>query len=98
MSSIKIKVLLPALFGLMVLILIVQGSLGMRSVSQLDTQANTISRRMERSLMIANMDRLFGDLRRIYLMTLSAANAAEKKQLLENLQVAMTPSSPSAKR
>jgi methyl-accepting chemotaxis protein len=90
MSSIKIKVLLPALFGLMVLILIVQGSLGMRSVSQLDTQANTISRRMERSLMIANMDRLFGDLRRIYLMTLSAANAAEKKQLLENLQVAIT--------
>ncbi len=90
MSTIKIKVLLPALFGLAVLILIVQGALGMRSVAQLDVQANAISQRMERSLMIANLDRLFSDGRRLYLMTLAASSAADKKQLLEQLQTANT--------
>jgi methyl-accepting chemotaxis protein len=88
MNTIKIKVLLPALFGLAVLILIVQGALGMRSVAQLDAQANNISQRMERSLMTADMDRLLGDVRRLYLMTLSATSAAEKKQSLEQLQAA----------
>ncbi|TDK39024.1 methyl-accepting chemotaxis protein [Rhizobium deserti] len=88
MSTIKIKVLLPALFGLAVLILIIQGALGMRSVAQLDAQSDNISDRMEQSLMIANMDRLFSDVRRLYFMTLAAGSADEKKQLLEQLQAA----------
>jgi methyl-accepting chemotaxis protein len=86
MNSIKIKFLLPALFGITVLILIVQGGLGMRSVSQIDTQADTIARRMERALLIADMDRVLSDVRRLYLMTLTASTAAEKKQLIEQLQ------------
>ncbi len=85
MSSIKIKVLLPALFAFVVLLAIIQGVLGMRSVSELDTQANNISRRMERSLSVANMDRVFSELRRLYLTALSASSAAEKKQVLEQL-------------
>ena len=85
MSSIKIKVLLPALFAFVVLLAIIQGVLGMRSVSELDTQANNISRRMERSLSVANMDRVFSELRRLYLTALSAGSAAEKKQVLEQL-------------
>ena len=88
MNTIKIKLLLPALFGMVVLILIVQGALGMRSVAQIETQAETIGRRMERALLIANMDRVFSDVRRLYLMTLAAPNAAEKKQMIEHLQVA----------
>jgi methyl-accepting chemotaxis protein len=88
MSSIKIKVLLPALFGLTVFILIVQGVMGMRSVAQIDAQADTIGRRMERALLIADMDRLLSDVRRLYLMALSASNAAEKKQIIEQLQTA----------
>jgi methyl-accepting chemotaxis protein len=88
MSTIKIKVLLPALFGLAVLILIVQGALGMRSVAQMDAQSDNIGRRMDRSLMIADMDRLFSDVRRLYFMTLAASSADEKKQLLEQLQAA----------
>jgi methyl-accepting chemotaxis protein len=88
MNTIKIKFLLPALFGITVLILIVQGALGMRSVSQIETQADTIGRRMERALLIANMDRVLSDVRRLYLMTLAAPNAAEKKQMIEQLQVA----------
>jgi len=55
MNTIKIKFLLPALFGITVLILIVQGALGMRSVAQIETQADTIGRRMERALLIGSM-------------------------------------------
>ncbi len=88
MNTIKIKFLLPALFGITVLILIVQGALGMRSVSQIEGQADTIGRRMERSLLIADMDRKQSDAHRLYLMTMTAANAAEKKQLIEQVQVA----------
>ncbi len=88
MNTIKIKFLLPALFGITVLILIFQGALGMRSVAQIETQADTIGRRMERALLIANMDRLLSDVRQLYLITLAAPNAAEKKQAIERLQVA----------
>ncbi len=88
MNTIKIKFLLPALFGITVLILIVQGALGMRSVAQIEGQAETIGRRMERSLLIADMDRKQSDAHRLYLMTMTAANAAEKKQLIEQVQVA----------
>lgn len=88
MNTIKIKLLLPALFGMVVLILIVQGALGMRSVAQIEGQADTIGRRMERALLIANMDRLLSDVRQLYLMTLAAPNAAEKKQMIERLQAA----------
>ncbi|WP_394353615.1 MULTISPECIES: methyl-accepting chemotaxis protein [Rhizobiaceae] len=88
MNTIKIKFLLPALFGITVLILIVQGALGMRSVAQIETQADTIGRRMERALLIANMDRVLSDVRQLYLMTLAAPNAAEKKQMIERLQAA----------
>lgn len=88
MNTIKIKFLLPALFGITVLILIVQGALGMRSVAQIEGQAETIGRRLERSLLIADMDRKQSDAHRLYLMTMTAANAAEKKQLIEQVQVA----------
>ncbi|MCB5201333.1 methyl-accepting chemotaxis protein [Neorhizobium sp. T786] len=86
--NIKIKVLLPALFGLAVLLAVLQGGLGMRSVAELETQVETIGGRMEQSMMIANMDRLFMDVRRLYLMALSAGSVADKKASLEQLQTA----------
>lgn len=86
MSSIKIKVLLPALFAVAVLVAVLQGALGMRSVLELETQTDIIGGRLEQSTLIANMDRQFSSVRRLYLMALSASTAAEKKQSLEQLQ------------
>ncbi|MFN7023326.1 MAG: methyl-accepting chemotaxis protein [Pseudorhizobium sp.] len=86
MSSIKIKFLLPALFAAAVLVAVLQGALGMRSVLELETQADTIGGRLEQSTTIADMDRQFASVRRLYLMALSASTAAEKKQSLEQLQ------------
>jgi methyl-accepting chemotaxis protein len=88
MSKIKIKILLPALFALVVLLAIVQGGLGMRSVSELVNQTDNISRRMDRAIMIAGMDRRVSEVRRLYLMALSAGSAAEKKLALEQLAAA----------
>jgi methyl-accepting chemotaxis protein len=88
MSSFKIKFLLPALFAMAVLVAVLQGVLGMRSVLELETQAEKIAGRLEQSTMIADMDRQFSHVRRLYLMALSASSAAEKKQSLEQLQEA----------
>jgi methyl-accepting chemotaxis protein len=89
MRSMKIKFLLPVLFALIVFMLILQGAAGMRSVYQLDDQINSISRRMDRSLMIANMDRIMSNIRRLYLMTLSAGTASDQKQWLDQIGASM---------
>jgi len=86
MRSIKIKVLIPALFAMIVLMLVLQGAAGMRSVYQLEDQIGSISRRMERSLMIANMDRLMSEIRRLYLMTLASSTASDQAQWIDQIQ------------
>ncbi len=53
MTSLKIKIFLPALFALIVVILVAQGAAGMRSVWQLNDQAANITGRMDKTLMIA---------------------------------------------
>ena len=85
-SKVKIKFLMPALFALVVVLLLLQGVLGMRSVSELNAQAEKLGDRMEQSLMTANLDRLLSEVRRLYLMTLTASNAADQKRTLEQLQ------------
>jgi methyl-accepting chemotaxis protein len=85
MKTVKIKLLLPALFGVMVLILIVQGAMGMRSVYQMETQTDAISRRIDRSLMVVDMDGLLSDARRLYLMMLSTNAVSERKEFLQQL-------------
>ncbi|RWX78642.1 methyl-accepting chemotaxis protein [Neorhizobium lilium] len=89
MRSIKIKFLLPALFAMIVFMLIFQGAAGMRSVYQLEDQISSISRRMDRSLMIANMDRVMSDLRRLYLMTLATSTASDQAQWLDQIQASI---------
>ncbi|MGF9563750.1 HAMP domain-containing methyl-accepting chemotaxis protein [Neorhizobium sp. JUb45] len=84
--SIKIKLLLPILFGTVVLVAILQGGLAMRSVNQMDTQADNLGHRMEQSVAMANMDRLLGEVRRLVLMALSGSNAGEQKKWLGQLQ------------
>jgi methyl-accepting chemotaxis protein len=89
MRSIKIKVLIPALFAMIVLMLVLQGAAGMRSVYQLEDQIGSISRRMDRSLMIANMDRLMSEIRRLYLMTLASSTASDQAQWIDQIQVSI---------
>jgi len=96
MNTIKIKFLLPALFGMIVLMLVVQGALGMRSVWQLNDQAGNISNRMDKTLLIADMDRDLSNVRRLYLMVSLASNTDEKKTALTSLKEAITTSSASS--
>ena len=88
MTSTKIKFLLPALFGLIVVILVLQGAAGMRSVLQLDAKATNIGQRMDKSLMIAQMDHLMSDVRRLYLMVLSSGDAADQQKWMDQLKQA----------
>ena len=88
MRSFKIKFLLPILFALIVVLLVLQGAAGLRSVWQLNRQADSISSRMDKSLMIAEMDRRMSDVRRLYLMILSASDSDERDALLDQLKTA----------
>ncbi len=88
MSSLKIKILLPVLFAFIVIILIAQGAAGMRSVWQLNSQAESISLRMDKSLMIAEMERRVSDVRRLYLAVLAAVTDEEQKTLLAQIKTA----------
>ncbi|MEB2843058.1 HAMP domain-containing protein [Rhizobiales bacterium RZME27] len=86
LKSVKIKILLPSLFALTVLLIVLQGVQGMRSVSELETQADNISRRMERSLMVADMYSSMGDVRRLYLMVLATDSASERATLFSEIE------------
>ncbi|MGE7368068.1 methyl-accepting chemotaxis protein [Neorhizobium sp. NPDC001467] len=86
LGFLKIKLLLPLLFGAVVLVAIIQGGLGLRSVHQMDLQASNLGHRMDQSVAMANMDRLLADLRRLVLMALSGSNAMEQKKWLGQLQ------------
>ncbi len=88
MSFLKIKILLPALFAFIVVILIAQGAAGMRSVWQLNSQAESISLRMDKSLMIAEMERRMSDVRRLYLAVFAAISDEEQKALLAQIKTA----------
>jgi methyl-accepting chemotaxis protein len=88
MSSLRIKIFLPALFALIVVILIAQGAAGMRSVWQLNGQAANITARMDKTLMIADMERQFMDVRRLYLSILAAGDWQERQSLLDQLKTA----------
>ncbi|MCJ8519368.1 hypothetical protein [Pseudorhizobium tarimense] len=48
----------------------------MRSVLELERQAGNNAGRLEQSTMIADMDRQFSNVRRLYLMALSASSAS----------------------
>lgn len=83
MKNIKIKILLPLLFGLMVMVSLGQGAIAVRSVSDMGTQMDALSGRLDRSLMIADIDSILSEVRRLNLMVMTAATSAEKKALAE---------------
>ncbi|MFN3320484.1 MAG: methyl-accepting chemotaxis protein [Allorhizobium sp.] len=85
MQNLKIKLLLPLLFGLMVIVSLGQGAIAVHSVSDMDGQMEALGGRLDRSIMIADIDSVLGEVRRLNLMILTAATSAEKKALIDTL-------------
>ncbi|MFN7124802.1 MAG: methyl-accepting chemotaxis protein [Allorhizobium sp.] len=85
MQNLKIKLLLPLLFGLMVIVSLGQGAIAVRSVSDMSGQMEALGGRLERSIMIADIESVLGEVRRLNLMILTAATSAEKKALIDTL-------------
>ena len=88
MKNLKIKLLLPLLFGLMVIVSLGQGAIAVRSVTDMSGQMEALGGRLDRSMMIAEIDSVLGDVRRLNLMILTAATSADKKTLVEDLAAA----------
>ncbi len=84
-QNLKIKLLLPVLFGLMVIVSLGQGAIAVHSVSDMDGQMEALGGRLDRSIMIADIDSVLGEVRRLNLMILTAATSAEKKALIDTL-------------
>lgn len=90
MKNLKIKLLLPLLFGLMVIVSLGQGAIAVRSVADMSGQMEALGGRLDRSMMIAEIDFVLADVRRLNLMILTAATSADKKILVEDLAAART--------
>ncbi|MDH4411969.1 MAG: methyl-accepting chemotaxis protein, partial [Rhizobium sp.] len=89
MTNLKIKFLLPCLFGLMVVVSLCQGAIAIRSATDMNEQMEALGTRLERSLMVADIDTLFSDVRRLNLMILTASTANDKKLLVQDLSAAI---------
>lgn len=87
MKKLKIRTLLPLLFGLMVVVSLVQGGIALHSADALSEDIETLGGRMDRSIQIAEIETLLGDVRRLNLMILNASNAADKSKLVDTLAV-----------
>jgi methyl-accepting chemotaxis protein len=87
-KNLKIRTLLPLLFCLMLIVSIVQGIIAIHSIGDVGDQMETVNFRMDRTMMVADIDAKFSEIRRLYLMTLNASNANEKKALVEQLDKA----------
>ena len=84
-QNLKIKLLLPLLFGLMVIVSLGQGAIAVHSASDMSGQMEALGGRLDRSIMIADIDSVLGEVRRLNLMILTAATSAEKKALVDTL-------------
>jgi methyl-accepting chemotaxis protein len=85
MSNIKIRIFLPALFGILLVLAIAQGIAGMRAIGEMEAQIDNISRRMERATEISAMETHLQDIRRGYLGAMVNASADERKKILDHV-------------
>ncbi len=77
MKSLKIKVLVPALFGCVVALSIVQGGMALKSLSDMEQKTSEMGRHITGNAQIAAIDNSFGDLRRHYVTIMTATDNAE---------------------
>ncbi|MDH7801548.1 MULTISPECIES: methyl-accepting chemotaxis protein [unclassified Rhizobium] len=85
MHFFRIRILLPALFGITVLFSIAQGVASMRSVGEMEQHASNIARRMERSLLIADLSDKLNEIRRNYLAVMTAATPEARNALFQRI-------------
>ena len=85
MHIFRIRILLPALFGITVLFSIAQGAASMRSIGEMEQQAGNIVRRMERSLIIADLSDRLSEIRRNYLVAMNAATPEARNALFQRI-------------
>jgi len=91
MSNIKIKVMLPLLFAVIVLLGIIQGAMAVKFIEDVKGEVEVIGReRMPRTLAVAKMNAQFAEVRRNYAIILSADDAAELAKQTESLNQAVT--------
>lgn len=83
MNFLKIRILLPALFGVTVFFSLIQGVTSILSVEEMDKQADNIVLRMERSLAIADLGDRLNDIRRNYLTVMTAATPEARNALFQ---------------
>ena len=90
MSNIKIKVMLPLLFAVIVLLGIIQGAMAFKFIEDVKGEVEVIGReRMPRTLAVAKMNAQFAEVRRNYAIILSADDAAELARQTESLNHAV---------
>lgn len=83
MNFFKIRILLPALFGVTVFFSLIQGVASILSVEEMDKQADNIVLRMERSLAIADLGDRLNDIRRNYLTVMTASTPEARNALFQ---------------
>ena len=87
MSNIKIKIMLPLLFAVVVLLGFGQGVMAVKFITDIKTQVDIIGReRLPRTLAIAEMDARFAEVRRNYAVMLSSVGAKEVARVGEILK------------
>ena len=90
MSNIKIKVMLPLLFAVVVMLGVAQGAMAIKFISDVKGQVDVIGReRMPRTMAVARMNAQFAEVRRDYAIILSASDADELARLTDNLKKAV---------
>ncbi len=77
MMNLKIRTLIPALFGGVVVLGVIQGGLALNSISNLETQSQLMVRHMTGNAFLAALDKSFGDQRRNVTAMLSATGPQE---------------------
>ncbi|OLP55633.1 chemotaxis protein [Rhizobium rhizosphaerae] len=85
-SSIRTKTLLVLLFGLMTALALLQGSFAIYSVMGLRERTSDMSFRIDRAHQMAELDRLFGDVRRGYALLAGAKTDEQRTAMLYTLQ------------
>lgn len=90
LTGMKIRVLLPIIFTLMVVMGAIQGGLAIYSMSVIDKEGEGLAKRLERTLLIGDMERSFGDIRREYALALSATSPEDLQKATTVIQSAIT--------
>ncbi len=77
LTNMKIKTLLPSLFGLLVVLGVAQGAIALNSISNLKDATEGVNYRLARSEVLSQINMLFGDVRRAYVQGMSAGTIEE---------------------